>query len=135
VRMSRAAGFRFRMVGHGQREDAGYRVGTLRASYRHYAFSKGVADWLERHNRYSTDEAEYVRHYLAGASFLQLFATDTLVRRRALKAFSYRLPFRPTLRFAYMYLLCGGFRDGVAGFRYAKMMATYERMIDLKLHE
>ena len=33
------------------------RVGTLRQPYFHYVFSKGLDEWLARHERYARDEA------------------------------------------------------------------------------
>jgi len=32
-------------------------LGTLREPYLHFNFSKGVTEWLEKHNRYSSQEA------------------------------------------------------------------------------
>ena len=58
--------------------------------------------------------------------FGNLFATERLVRRRALKYFSYALPFRPALRFVYQYILRRGFLDGRAGFDYCRLLARYE---------
>lgn len=134
VRLTRQPRFRFIQVGHGQREPEGSVAGTLQQGYEHYAFSKGLADWFERHNRYSSDEARLA----AGSrtpSLGQLIAGDPVERRRAAKALSYRLPFRPWLRFAYVYFLRLGILDGAAGLRYAKLLATYERMIDAKVWE
>jgi len=134
VRLTRRGAFRFVQVGHGQRESDGWRIGTLRSGYEHYAFSKGVADWIERHNRYSTDEAR-----LAVASrrprMSELLSSDRVERRRAAKLLSYRLPFRPLLRFLYVYLLRLGFLDGTAGYRYARLLALYEALIDAKVRE
>ena len=60
VRLGRKDSLRFDQVGHGQRESLGAgQVGTLKNPYLHYGFSKGLADWIERHNRYSTDEARF----------------------------------------------------------------------------
>jgi hypothetical protein len=56
-------------------------------------------------------------------------------RRRAHKELSFRLPFRPTLRFLYMYFCRRGFLDGRAGFDYCRLLSIYEQMIVLKMHE
>lgn len=64
-----------------------------------------------------------------------LLSRDATVRRRALKRLAGRLPLRPWLRFAYVYLLRGGFMDGAAGLRYARMLAVYQQFIDLRLCE
>ncbi|MFC1605466.1 glycosyltransferase family 2 protein [Pseudomonadota bacterium] len=138
VRLGRKDQLRFEQVGHGQREvtDAGA-VGTLEEPYVHYGFSKGMADWLERHNRYSSDEALTGIELLRGGSggIAALFSTDPSSRRRALKRLSVRLPFRPALRFIYMYCLRLGFLDGRAGFVYCRLLAMYEYWIVLKMRE
>ncbi len=136
VRFGRLDRLAFEQVGHGQRETLDPdQVGTLDEPLLHYSFSKGLADWFERHNRYSTDEA---RHAFEAAGqdldVAGLFqGADPVRRRRALKALSYRLPFRPGLRFLYMYVLRGGVLDGRAGLEYCRMMAAYEYMIGAKL--
>ena len=135
VRFGRLEALTFEQVGHGQRETlAAEAVGTLAEPLLHYSFSKGLADWFARHNRYSTDEAlhafERSSQRLDGRG---LVAADPVRRRRALKALSFRLPFRPFLRFLYMYVVRGGVLDGRPGLEYCLMMATYEYMIGAKL--
>jgi glycosyltransferase involved in cell wall biosynthesis len=108
------------------------RTGRLRNHLLHYSFHKGLDAWFEKHNRYSKMEA------LEGAvpiDFPALFAPDAVARRRALKELSFRLPFRPTLRFVYMYLLRGGFLDGLPGLTYCRLLMFYEYMIVLKVKE
>ena len=138
VRLGRKDQLRFEQVGHGQREVIGAgQVGTLAAPYLHFGFSKGLADWLERHNRYSSDEAakgvEWLRQGSGGLA--GLFSGDPSGRRRALKRLSVRLPLRPALRFIYMYVLRLGFLDGRAGFIYCRLLAMYEYWIVLKMRE
>ncbi|MGA7616159.1 MAG: glycosyltransferase family 2 protein [Thermoanaerobaculia bacterium] len=134
VRLTRRDGFRFEQVGHGQREGEGQRLATLRNNYLHYFFSKGLSDWFERHNRYSTDEARHAT-VVGWPRLSQLVARDAPLRRRALKALGFHLPFRPFLRFAYMYVLRRGFLDGRAGYEYSRLMSIYEAMIDMKVRE
>jgi hypothetical protein len=64
-----------------------------------------------------------------------LLSRDRALRRRALKALSARLPFRPLLKFAYMYLVGRGFLDGRAGLAYCVLQAFYEYMIVLRTRE
>jgi hypothetical protein len=125
------------MAGHGQRETAPTNeVGVLRNDFDHYSFSKGIANWIEKHNRYSTDEA---MHIIADANrpigWRNLFLGGAVARRRELKRLAGRTPLKPLLRFIYIYFLKLGFLDGAAGYQYAKMMGMYERMIALKVHE
>ncbi len=125
ARFVRAPQFSFIEVGHGQREAATMRMGRLQASYLHDLSSGGEGEWLERHRRYARAEA---RRLAAGASvpLRQLLSGDALLRRRALKHFSYALPARPLLRFVYQYLLRGGFLDGPQGLHYCRLLARYE---------
>jgi glycosyltransferase involved in cell wall biosynthesis len=139
VRFGKRDKFRFVQVGHGQRENAGLeRVGTLLEPLMHFSFSKGIEDWIESHNRYSTAEAA---HFLEisghqAIDWLGLFPfCDSLRRRRALKNVFNVLPCRPTLRFLYMFCFRLGFLDGSAGFTYCRLLAMYEYFITLKIRE
>jgi glycosyltransferase involved in cell wall biosynthesis len=115
-------------------------VGTLDGHLLHYSFNKGLEEWWQKHVRYAGLEAAENLKSLAGGrtgiDFGGLFSTaDPVRRRRALKELSFRMPMRPLLRFAYMYGLRGGWLDGIAGFRYCRMLAIYEYMIVLKMRE
>lgn len=114
-------------------------VGELSGHLLHFSFNKGLEDWLQKHVRYSRLEAaENLRSLAVGRRSVDcagLVSGDPVRRRRALKELSFHLPMRPWLRFAYMYVLRGGFLDGVAGYRYCKMLAMYEAMIVLQMHD
>ena len=99
----------------------------------HYPFTKGIAFWFDRHNRYSTVES-VMREAEGGReiSWRGLLSRDPVVRRMNLKAFAYRLPGRPVLVFFYLYLIRLGILDGLAGLRFCVLRAIYEIMIDLK---
>jgi glycosyltransferase involved in cell wall biosynthesis len=138
VRLTRTPLFRFKQVGHGQREDIDpARIGILQSPYLHFSFSKGLSDWFEKHNRYSSMEAtESMRYFKEGEiNWIGIFSNDTTERRRALKEASCRLPFRPFFRFTYMYFLRFGFLDGKAGLIYCSLLALYEYMIVIKIRE
>lgn len=139
VRLAHRDRMSFRQVGHGQRENLPVeRIGTLRHPLLHYSLSKGIASWVEKHNRYSTDEAKHAITSRAQGPTLRLCALldrDPVVRRREAKKMAARLPCRVSLRFFYMYFLRLGFLDGSAGFDYCRMLAMYELMIDLKIKE
>jgi len=135
VRLTRRPGFRFKMVGHGQKaaiDDT--HIGVLKQAYEHHAFSKGLTDWLAKHNHYSTAEAAASLQQPA-VDWRGLLSTQALRRRSALRYLVFRLPCRPLLRFCYMYLLRGGFLDGRAGWRYCCLLAMYEAMIVVKIAE
>ena len=137
VRFGRRDALRFKQVGHGQREDLPpEQVGTLQHALEHYSFSKGLDDWFAKHNRYSSDEAaEALRQASDTLDWPGLASGDRTRRRRALKALAARLPFRPSLRFLYMYVLRRGALDGKAGLTYCRLLATYEAMTVAKEQE
>jgi glycosyltransferase involved in cell wall biosynthesis len=111
-------------------------VKHLEAHLHHYPLNKGIAYWFERHNRYSSMEAIAKLGARNDPIVMrQLFAADPIDRRRMLKQFLYRLPFRPLIVFFYLYVLRLGFLDGRAGFYFSRMRAGYEMMIDLKVIE
>ncbi|MDB9511388.1 glycosyltransferase family 2 protein [Kamptonema animale CS-326] len=124
--------------GHAEREICDGPTSFLKETYPHYTCSKGLSRWIEKHNRYSTDEAaEILRQLEAGkVNWWDLFFGATEVnRRRALKDISLRLPLRPLVRFFYMYFLLGGFLDGQPGFAWCTLQAFYEYLISIKVWE
>jgi glycosyltransferase involved in cell wall biosynthesis len=106
----------------------------LNAHLHHFPFNRGVAYWLERHNRYSTMEAlAKLQQQRTGAR--AVFAVDPIARRRALKQLLYRMPLRPLIVFLYLYVFRLGLLDGRAGFHFSRLRAIYEFFIDLKVIE
>lgn len=112
-------------------------AGRLQNQFVHHSFRKGLEHWIAKHNSYSTQEAlETLKHLRSGtADWRGLFDADPIRRRRALKNLSFRLPFRPILKFVYMYFFRRGFLDGLPGLRYCTLQAVYEYMIVLKVAE
>jgi glycosyltransferase involved in cell wall biosynthesis len=138
VRFGRKQALRFKQVGHGQRETLEpSRIGTLKSSLLHFNFSKGLLDWIERHNRYSTAEAHQNVYGNADddVPIFNLLSIATDRRRRAAKKIFRRLPCRATIRFIYMYLFRGGILDGKLGLTYCRLLAWYEWLIVLKERE
>lgn len=137
VRFGRSEELRFVDCGHGQRETQSVdKVGTLDAPLDHYNFSKGVNDWFLRHLRYAKAEAEQsFAEQSAPIKFAHLISVNSTQRRRTLKQLASYLPFRPTLRFIYVYAFRGGFLDGRAGLHYAFMMSIYQYFIDANQRE
>jgi hypothetical protein len=108
----------------------------LREHLHHFPFNKGIAYWIERHNRYSNMEAAIVENIRDEALRpADLLSADPTVRRRALKRIAYRLPMRPWMVFFYLYIVRLGILDGRGGLEFSRMRATYEMLIDLKLME
>ncbi len=136
ARFARLPAFTFVEVGHGQRETPGLKLDYLQASYLHEIAPEGPegeAEWIAKHRRYARAEAQ-ARFRAAGTVRPgDLLSGDRLRRRRALKHFSYELPFRPTLRFVYQYFLRRGFLDGRAGLHYCRLLARYEGFASAEL--
>lgn len=113
-------------------------TGRLDAHFKHFSFTKGLQEWIYKHNNYSTQEAiESLASLGAGIVDWRgmLAAGDAARRRHAFKELSYHLPYRPLLRFLYMYIGRGGFLDGWPGITYCRLLAMYEYMIVLKIKE
>jgi glycosyltransferase involved in cell wall biosynthesis len=111
--------------------------GYFRHYLLHFNFSKGLTEWIEKHNKYSFMEAmqglEEVRQ--ESPQGFSVFSKDPAARRKALKALSFRLPFRPLLKFLYLYLVNRGFLDGRPGMTYCLLQSVYEYMIVIKMKE
>jgi glycosyltransferase involved in cell wall biosynthesis len=97
-------------------------TGHLRCEIDHYAFPS-VEVFVEKHNRYSNWEARVAVAEEETGSELQ---SARVAQRRRLKRLSQRLPFRPSLRFLYVYVWQRGFLDGREGYYFARLHAFYE---------
>ncbi len=117
-------------------------IANLTAPLDHFPFSKGIAHWVDRHNRYSTMEAALI-HAQSGlqnpsvrtALGLGSPAPDFHTRRLHQKALFYKLPGRPLIKWLYLVILRGAILDGPAGLAYATLAAFYEYLIVLKTRE
>ncbi len=114
-------------------------VGELAGFLDHYPFGKGVTHWLDRHNSYSSLEAQQIVRNRAEHqqfSMRQAFCGKEINQRRFhQKELFYRLPARPIFKFLLLYLGKRGFLDGREGFQYAVLQSLYEYMIVLKTKE
>jgi glycosyltransferase involved in cell wall biosynthesis len=113
-------------------------LGELRNMIDHYPFSKGIAHWVDKHNIYSTMEAQLLLSGSATAeASLQtaLFDQDFHRRRTAQKAIFYLLPGRPVIKWLYMILWRRAILDGAAGITYATLQSFYEYLIEVKRKE
>lgn len=109
---------------------------NLKGHFLHFPFNKGIHWWFNKHNNYSTMEAEKLSIEIKNKfNFSKLFSKDPMFRRKAQKQLFYRLPLRPYLMFFILYFVRFGFLDGIAGYKYCKLRKTYEWMIDLKMRD
>lgn len=111
-------------------------TGRLRHIMRHED-RRGLEHFFAKHNRYSTLEARELflartQRNVAAATRLE---RGIAVRRWLKHNVLPRLPFSGLSRFIYMYFIRLGFLDGVAGFRFCLVLATYDMLISLKLAE
>jgi glycosyltransferase involved in cell wall biosynthesis len=109
---------------------------SLKAHLDHFPFNKGFHEWIAKHDRYSTMEAD-LRHRKGDDPWrwIDLLARDPGIRRAAVKGLIYSLPMRPVVVFSGLYLLRGGILEGRAGLTFCLLRAWYEFMIDCKLRE
>jgi glycosyltransferase involved in cell wall biosynthesis len=108
-------------------------TGRLRCEMDHYAFPS-VEVFVEKHNRYSNWEARVSADRQLSGSGDQI-GSNEVGRRRRLKQFSQRLPFRPFLRFLYIYIGQKGFLDGREGYYFARLHGIYEFLSVAKTYE
>ena len=115
------------------------KVAALKEPFDHYPFSKGIAHWVEKHNRYSTMEAaralEERRKAVPFSLKKALLGRDFHERRYHQKGLFFRLPGRPVFKFFYMMVVRGAVLDGRAGVTYSALQAIYEYFIVLKERE
>jgi glycosyltransferase involved in cell wall biosynthesis len=106
---------------------------SLQKDMLHFAYPD-ICTWVEKHNRYSNWEARIETGGQNGASPGEGIGSG-LARRRRLREWSRRVPFRPMLRFFYSYILKRGFLDGREGYMFCRLLATYEMMSVFKAYE
>ncbi|MCB1633369.1 MAG: glycosyltransferase family 2 protein [Xanthomonadales bacterium] len=136
LRLLKCGQVRYRKEGHGQREVTDGPLHYLKHGWRHEAFSKGVHQWVARHNQYSTDEVELVLRLRSETiPWRNMLGSDPIARRRALKILAARLPGRPLWRFLYTYVLRAGMLDGRAGLNYCLLRVAHDLHIGVKLRE
>ena len=97
-------------------------TGKLKSIMDHHAFPT-IDSFIEKHNRYSNWEAVVENSSKDDESYLQ---HDGVKGKRRLRRIFRKLPFRPTLRFLYVYLWQGGILDGWQGYVFARLHAQYE---------
>ena len=107
--------------------------------FNHYPFSKGYAHWLNKHNRYSTMEAQrWIDEHNGNFDFSwrkAVFGKDFSEKRYHQKGLFYKLPGRPVIKWFYMMIVNRAFLDGKAGLIYATLQSIYEYFIVLKTRE
>lgn len=112
--------------------DAADPSGTVDEPYDHYAYSKGLSDWLARHDRYSSWDAQKAVDFLKSGDAKDLGTS----RKTGLRTLAARLwPMRPLARFVHVYVLRLGFLEGWQSLVYSLLLSFYELMTAVKIIE
>ena len=105
------------------------RVDRIYEPYEHYAFSKGIDDWIETHLRYAEEEATQTLNIL-----FRQDGGSLVIRKKNLRIVAASLwPLRPVLRFFQKYVLQLGFLEGWQSFLYCNLIFCYELFVVVKL--
>lgn len=109
--------------------------GCLKTSVEHYAYPT-IHSWVEKHNRYSSWEAELYDQFMSGA-LDEGVKSMPLSRRikRKLKRVHAHLPCRAFVRFCYHYIFRAGFLDGKPGFIFCVLLSFYDFLCNAKVWE
>jgi glycosyltransferase involved in cell wall biosynthesis len=115
------------------------KLGQLTEPVLHNDF-KSLHAYIDRHNRYSTWEAELRTRYLEtnsyGESEVQAkWSGNPQELRRAIKALVIRLPFEPALWWTYHMVFRLGILEGKRGFIAGQIRANYIRQVRAKIFE
>jgi glycosyltransferase involved in cell wall biosynthesis len=105
-------------TGHGETVAQGLRIAHAPVGYVHDFLDDGYANWAAKHVRLARLEVA-----AAGAAAK---ASGVASFRRRLARLAPKGLSRVVLRFCFHYLVCRGFLDGRAGFRYSLIYAWYE---------
>jgi hypothetical protein len=104
---------------------SGTATGRVSIPYVHYGNVEGFTEWLARHDRYSTWDAQTIIRFLdTHDSFA--FGTTRKLRLRRIAGRLWLL--HPPARFLLMYVLRGGFLDGWPALLFCLRYAIYEYM-------
>ena len=116
-------------------------TGSLRNDFIHED-KKGVADWIDKHNRYATAESQELFNTRSAPDYRQVDARPfgTQVQRKRWLRYKVwnRLPplIRPFLYFSYRYILAGGFLDGREALAYHFLQGLwFPMLVDIKYLE
>ncbi|MBC7602807.1 MAG: glycosyltransferase family 2 protein [Ramlibacter sp.] len=135
VRFIRAGRVRYENRGHAETQHVTGSIGDLQHDLIDENL-KGIDEWFERQNRYSSRDARF--EFDSGGAATSpgsLFSGDALVRRAALKRLASRMPARGLVYFLYSYVLRGGFLDGREGLEFCRMRAMYQSQVAIKVYD
>lgn len=114
-------------------------IGSLRNPVLHEDF-KGLQAYIDRHNKYSSWEAELRLRYLESGQYGDTAVKPKLFgnsqeRRRFLKKLVLKMPFEHWVWFVYHYLVRLGFLEGRRGLIACQIRASYIAQTNAKIYE
>ena len=98
-------------------------VSRIAIPYEHYAFSKGLDDWIDRHQRYSSWDALQIYEYRLGHN-RSTYSLSRFAFLRQIMAIIW--PLRPLLRFIQKYIVNFGFSEGWQSLLYCLLLSVYD---------
>jgi len=114
-------------------------IQDLDGYFDHFPFSKGYRHWLEKHNQYSTMEAQrWMDEHSSNMQFSirkALFSKDFSEKRYHQKGLFYKIRGRHIIKWMYMVIWRRAFLDGSVGITYATLQSIYEYFIIIKTKE
>jgi glycosyltransferase involved in cell wall biosynthesis len=109
------------------------RTAHLQNDMLHFAYPD-IYTWIEKHNRYSNWEARVEVEGVENGDGNPNIGGHLSARRR-IRELSRLMPFRPAIRFLYSYVWKLGFLDGLEGYIFCRLLATYEMFSVYKAYE
>lgn len=114
-------------------------IGSLKSPVLHEDF-KGLQAYIDRHNKYSSWEAELRLRYLDSGRYgdsavKPKFLGNSQERRRFLKKLVLRIPLEHWIWFGYHYLIRLGFLEGRRGLIACQIRASYIAQTNAKIYE
>jgi len=98
-------------------------VSRISIPYEHYGFSKGLDDWIDRHQRYSSWDASQIHSFLHSPNKNTYQHTRFHVIRQTSSSL---WPLRPFARFFHKYVINGGFLEGWQALLYCLLISIYD---------
>jgi len=108
---------------------------SLKHDMLHFAYPD-IFTWVEKHNRYSSWEAEVEEYFRSGSAGVNgVVGEPGLEFKRWLKRIYLKIPLRFIFRFFYAYVWKKGFLDGKPGFIFCLLLSFYDFLSWAKAQE
>ncbi|MGH8050666.1 MAG: glycosyltransferase family 2 protein [Arenimonas sp.] len=135
VRFIRLGRVRYVNRGHAETQEVQGDIGNLENDLIDENL-KGIDEWFDRQNRYASKEAEFeLEREKDGLKISEVFSSDALVGRAAVKRLAGKMPARGLIYFLYSYVFRLGLLDGKPGFVFCMMKAWYQSQIAMKKYD